>query len=232
MLPHDLRKYHPNRYLENARQLEALQQVLTDRHGADADLYEGMSADSVDSLLTTYNGVLENVYEWADSGTPIYDLSPRTRWWAAVQSLPLEDGPALNLPDHFYIHLGEDAGLYLPGQPNKFIEGAYFQHMDMDDVPSSYLCTIVCDSMDFDVSRASIPEIMREQTLVAHALIVVGEDFAAGFKDPVGDPVVSNAVIQTRFVGMIAHALTVVADRDMSPDVTKEILPSVPGMRF
>ncbi|QTG15101.1 hypothetical protein G6M86_17605 [Agrobacterium tumefaciens] len=232
MLTHDQRKYHPNRYLENARQLESLQQAITDRHGPDADLYEGMNSDSVDAVLETYNGMLENVYEWAESGSPIHDLSPRARWWAAVQSLPLEDGPALNLPDHFYIHLGEDAGLYLPGEPNKFIEGAYFQHMEMDDVPSSYLCTIVCDSIDFDVSQASIPEIMREQALVAHALIVVGEDFAAGFRDPVGNLIVGNAVVQTRFVGMIAHALTVVADPHMSPDVTKEIIPSVPGMRF
>jgi hypothetical protein len=227
--------YHPYRYQELAekdvaRGLKTMALPAGGRqHVLEAE-WKDVADDEFEQRAELLNSIEETVSEWAKAGDPIRDFSERSRSMAGASEIVISELPGLRLPDRFYVHLGEDAGLYLPDDPNKFIDGAYFSFVDDEIAGPGYICTIVCDSLDFDPKGAKMADLLRERTRIAMAFIPPSENFRDAFDMTYGDDAVCRAIANTAARDFLALSLAFIADPDAAPDVAREISISSPGL--
>ncbi|MGO7156594.1 hypothetical protein [Rhizobium leguminosarum] len=98
------------------------------------------------------------------------------------------------LPRVFYLNFGSDFGLEVNGEPNRFVEGAYFVKC-MIGGESGYRYVVVTDTLgDVDVDRMTIGESILEQTRVAVGFVQPGQSLDDSIDKVAGDPRICNAV--------------------------------------
>ena len=175
-----------------------------------------------------FAGTVSHIWErFMASDRLMFRMADRLPDLEDLSRIEISDLPALRLPDSFYAHFGEDAGLYLEGKPGIFVDGVYFWHAaDFGD--PLYMYVVACGSSEVPIEHMSLAELTIAKTRVAIGTIEPHQQFSDTLEEMIGDPAVCRAVRDTVLKDVIALSLAFIADPDATPDLTREVNLSAP----
>ncbi|OWK24009.1 hypothetical protein AJ87_26980 [Rhizobium yanglingense] len=188
-----------------------------------ASEFAALEADEIGfDARMDYAGTISHVWEkFMASERLMYRMADKLPTMEDVARIEISELPALRLPDTFYAHFGEKAGLYLEDGPGVFVDGVYFWHTTDFGNPF-YIYVVACGSTAA-IERMSLAELTIEKTRVAIGTIEPHQQFGDTLAEMIGDPAVCRAVKNTVIKDVIALSLAFIADPDAVPDLTREV---------
>jgi hypothetical protein len=178
---------------------------------------------------TDYAPTVSHIWEsFAASGGRMYPMANKLPEFDGLKEIVISEMRGLRLPDAFYAHYGEEAGVTLDGHPDVFVDGVYFVHSKISGDPM-YLYMVVCGNRATPLAEMSLGELTIEKTRVAIGTVEPTQQFSETVDNLIGDPQVCEAVSQTALKDIIALSIAFISDPNAVPDLTKEVHLSPPA---
>lgn len=175
-----------------------------------------------------YAATVSHIWEtFVSHGGKMHPLADKLPAIDGLREIVISEMSGLRVPDAFYAHYGEQAGLGIDSHPDVYVDGVYFVHTKAFGNPM-YLYMVACGNRRTAAGDMSLGQLTIEKTRVAIGTVEPTQQFSETFNDLIGDPDVCDAVRQTSLKDIIALSLAFISDPKAALDLTKEIHLSQP----